>query len=46
MKTYLKPQITIDKIVFDKDISAGLGDWLDENSIDSDVEIATFTLNS
>ena len=46
MKTYLKPQITIEEIVFDKCISTGLSGWLDGNSIDPDVQITTFVLNS
>jgi len=45
MKKYLKPQIESYDIISAEGISS-LGDWLAENSVDDNVEITTFTLNS
>ena len=45
MKKYLKPQLETHDIVSAQNLS-NLGEWLEQNQVDEDVQITTFTLNS
>ena len=41
-KKYLKPEMEIQALVSDKNISA-LGDWLEQNNVSEDVSIVTYS---
>lgn len=45
VKKYIKPEIELQSIVSDKNISS-LGDWLEQNNVHEEVSIVTYSFEA